>query len=152
MSVAELQLKLHETIDGITDQKVLNALYVMLKENQLPDKPMSLEYYIQTLDESRQQVQEGKFSEASDFEKESDNWWSVLTVKIIWTDKAKLSLKEIYDYLKLDSVPVAKRVKAEIIAASNKLVLHPEKYQTDEFYPNNPGNIRRFFKWSYRIV
>jgi hypothetical protein len=54
MGVAELQLKLHQTIHGITDQKVLNALYLMLKENQLPKKPISLEAYIQTLDESRQ--------------------------------------------------------------------------------------------------
>jgi len=74
MSVEELQLKLHQTIDGITDQKVLNALYAMLKENQLPDKPMSLEAYIQALDESRQQVHEGKFTDSSDFEKESDHW------------------------------------------------------------------------------
>jgi hypothetical protein len=74
MRVAELQLKLHQTIDSITDQKVLNALYVMLKERQLSDRPMSLEAYIEALDESRQQVNEGKFSEASDFEKESEGW------------------------------------------------------------------------------
>lgn len=73
-------------------------------------------------------------------------------MKVIWTNKAKNALKEIYDYLKVDSVWVAKKVKSELIASANTLVLHPNKYQKDEFYPNNPGNIRRFFKWSYRIV
>ncbi|WP_420319309.1 type II toxin-antitoxin system RelE/ParE family toxin [Ekhidna sp.] len=35
---------------------------------------------------------------------------------------------------------------------SKSLNLNPEKYQLDEYYSNNPGNIRRYFRWSYRIV
>ena len=72
--------------------------------------------------------------------------------KVIWSERAKLSLKAHHDFIKQDSVAAAKRVKSEIIKASKDLSQHSEKYQLDEYYPNNPGNIRRFFRWSYRIV
>ena len=72
--------------------------------------------------------------------------------QVIWSDRAKSSLKEHYDYIKKDSVSAAKKVKSELINASKTLSSNPEKYQVDEYYPNNPGNIRRFFRWSYRIV
>lgn len=72
--------------------------------------------------------------------------------KVIWSDRAKASLKEHYDYIKKDSVPAAKKVKSELIHASKNLSSNPEKYQLDEYYPDNPGNVRRFFRWSYRIV
>ncbi|MEQ9219575.1 MAG: type II toxin-antitoxin system RelE/ParE family toxin [Cyclobacteriaceae bacterium] len=72
--------------------------------------------------------------------------------KVIWSKKAKESLKEYHDQIKKDSVTAAKRVKSEIINASKELSDHSGKYQLDEYYPNNPGNIRRFFRWSYRIV
>jgi plasmid stabilization system protein ParE len=72
--------------------------------------------------------------------------------KVIWSEKAKFSLKAHYDHIKKDSLVAAKRVKSEIIEATKQLNPNSEKYQLDEFYPNNPGNIRRFFKWSYRIV
>lgn len=74
------------------------------------------------------------------------------TKKVIWSDKGKTSLKTHFELIKKDSEQAAKRVKSEIINASKTLSAHPEKYQLDEYYPNNPGNIRRFFRWSYRIV
>ena len=72
--------------------------------------------------------------------------------KVIWSDRAKRSLKYHHDYIKKDSIIAAKKVSKEIIQASKSLNLNPEKYQLDEYYPNNPGNIRRYFRWSYRIV
>ena len=75
-----------------------------------------------------------------------------MSKKVIWSERAILSLKAHHDYIKQDSVAAAKRVKSEIIKASKNLSEYPEKYQLDEYYPNNPGNIRRFFRWSYRIV
>lgn len=63
--------------------------------------------------------------------------------KVIWSDREKESLKEHYKHIKEDSVPAAKKVKSEIILASKSLSILPEKYQLDEYYPNNPGNIRR---------
>jgi plasmid stabilization system protein ParE len=76
----------------------------------------------------------------------------VSTKKVVWSQRAKQSLKAHHDYIKQDSVAAAKRVKSEIIKAAEDLSQHPEKYQVDEYYPNNSGNIRRFFRWSYRIV
>ncbi len=36
--------------------------------------------------------------------------------------------------------------------AVKALPAHPKQYQIDEYYPKESGEIRRFFKWSYRIV
>ena len=72
--------------------------------------------------------------------------------KVIWSKKAKESLKEYCDFIKKDSVPAAKRVRLEILKATRNLNIYPEKFQIDEYYPNNTGNIRRLFRWSYRIV
>lgn len=65
--------------------------------------------------------------------------------KVIWSERAKESLKEHYDHIKQDSVSAAKRVKSEIINASKGLNVYPEKYQLDEYYPNNPGISGGFF-------
>ncbi|WP_209331269.1 type II toxin-antitoxin system RelE/ParE family toxin [Lunatimonas salinarum] len=54
--------------------------------------------------------------------------------------------------MKLDSKSAADNVRREIIRSTKDLALGPDKYQLDEFYLNNPGNIRRFFRWSYRII
>lgn len=62
------------------------------------------------------------------------------------------SLKYYHDFIKKDSPFAAAKVKKEIINASKSLAIDPEKHQLDEFFPNNPGNVRRFFRWSYRIV
>ena len=72
--------------------------------------------------------------------------------KVIWSYNAQDSLKGYYDHIKQDSVSAAKKVKSEIIRASQALSQFPEKHQLDEYYPNNSGNIRRFFRWSYRII
>jgi plasmid stabilization system protein ParE len=72
--------------------------------------------------------------------------------KVIWSERAKQSLKAHFDKIKKDSPKAANKIKNEIIEASRHLNVFPEKFQLDEFYPKNPGNIRRFFKWSYRIV
>lgn len=72
--------------------------------------------------------------------------------KVIWSQKARSSLKEHYGKIAIDSKSAAKRVKEEIFKAAKEIPPYAEKYQLDEYYPNNPGNIRRLFRWSYRIV
>jgi plasmid stabilization system protein ParE len=48
--------------------------------------------------------------------------------KVIWSKRAKQSLKAHHDYIKQDSAAAAKRVKLEIIKASRDLSLQPEQY------------------------
>ena len=72
--------------------------------------------------------------------------------KVIWSNKAETSLKFHYDRIKQDSPQAARKVRLEIIRSTKTLNQYPEKYQLDEYYPSNTGNIRRFFRWSYRIV
>ena len=72
--------------------------------------------------------------------------------KVVWSTVAIKSLKEHYKHIKKASVLAAKKVRSEIIKDSKNLTSYPEQYQLDEYYPNNPGNIRRFFRWSYRII
>ena len=72
--------------------------------------------------------------------------------KVEWTKRAKGSLDHYCSFIEKESPTSAKRVKKEIIQTSKELAENPELYQIDEYYPNNPGNIRRFFRWSYRVV
>lgn len=74
MSLAELQLKLHQTIDSITDSDKLNALYILLKGSKPPFPPMPLQEYIDAIDEGRQQIKDGKSSSLEELEEESGNW------------------------------------------------------------------------------
>ena len=76
----------------------------------------------------------------------------VVEYKILWSEKAINSLKAHYDLIALDSERAAKKVLKEILEAVANIPPYPQKYQLDEYYPNNPGNIRRLFRWSYRII
>ena len=60
--------------------------------------------------------------------------------KVVWSERAQKFLIEHYDHIKEDSVSAAKRVKSEIINASNWLNVHPEKYQLDELAPGGGIN------------
>ena len=74
MSIAELQLQLHQAIDTITDTKKLEAIYTLLKDKKGPYQPMPSQEYIRTIDEARQQIKDGKSLSIDELEKESDNW------------------------------------------------------------------------------
>lgn len=51
-----------------------------------------------------------------------------------------------------DSPTASKKVRTEIIRAARALAAHPEKYQLDELRDEHSKNVRRFFRWSYKIV
>jgi plasmid stabilization system protein ParE len=51
--------------------------------------------------------------------------------KIVWDKLARASLKEVYDYIKRDSLLQAEKVKQEIIAASKRLADYPEMHPPD---------------------
>lgn len=69
--------------------------------------------------------------------------------KIIWTEQAKLTLKEIYIYYKDISVQVARTMKTEILN-SPKRILFSKQYQVDEINPKYRRIIVRHYKVLYR--
>ena len=75
-----------------------------------------------------------------------------MSKKVEWTNRAKASLDYFCDIIGKDSLSNARKVRKEIVLVSKKLSKNPYLFQIDEYYPDNPGNIRRYFKWSYRIV
>lgn len=74
MSISELQLQLHKTIDAITDREKLEAIYTLLKGTDGPYKAMSKQDYVAEIDEACQQIKDGKFVSVEDLENESENW------------------------------------------------------------------------------
>jgi plasmid stabilization system protein ParE len=55
-------------------------------------------------------------------------------------------------YIEKDSPAAAKRVKREIVLSAKQLASNAEMYQLDELFGNSEMNVRRFFRWSYKVV
>ena len=73
--------------------------------------------------------------------------------EVVWTRKAQLALDRLYAYLHDETSPKqAWSIRQEIVRTAKSLSQQAEIYQLDEYYPGNPGNIRRFFRASYRVV
>jgi plasmid stabilization system protein ParE len=70
----------------------------------------------------------------------------------VWTERAAKSLTVFCSYIELDSPSAAKRVRKEIVKTAAKLSLHAEIYQLDEVLADPELNIRRFFRWNYKVV
>jgi plasmid stabilization system protein ParE len=71
--------------------------------------------------------------------------------KIVWDKLARASLKEVYDYIKRDSLLQAEKVKQEIIAASKRLADYPEMHPPDKYRKDKDARFRAFIKYNYRI-
>ncbi|SMD43927.1 hypothetical protein SAMN00777080_2540 [Aquiflexum balticum DSM 16537] len=74
MNIVELQLKLHQAIDSITDRSTLEVLNKLLSSDKGPFAKMSLKEYNDAIEKSLQQIKEGEFVSVEDLEKESDIW------------------------------------------------------------------------------
>lgn len=74
MGVADLRLQLHEIIDATADKEKLEAVFTLLKSAKGPFQPMTHKEYVQQVDEAKSQVNEGKYLDVEDLEKESENW------------------------------------------------------------------------------
>ncbi len=73
-------------------------------------------------------------------------------LKLVWKEEAKLSLKDIYLFIKKDSPKAAKKVKKEIIALAKTLTEFPEKYSKEFYYISNDGNLRFVPIYSYKLI
>ena len=65
---------------------------------------------------------------------------------VIWDTEAAEQLKEIYDYIKPDSLQEAQKVKSEIIATTKIIPSNPEMFALDLLRENNYGSYR----WRHR--
>jgi hypothetical protein len=74
MSIAELQLHLHQAIDEITDVKKLELIHALLQKDQDRSKRLTLAEYQALIDAARADFNRGDFSSAEDFEKEAKAW------------------------------------------------------------------------------
>jgi plasmid stabilization system protein ParE len=71
---------------------------------------------------------------------------------VVWTEEAAESLDFFCEYIRERSPLAAKRVKKEIIQTAKRLSVYPEMFQIDEIFAEPNKNIRRFFRWSYKIT
>lgn len=72
--------------------------------------------------------------------------------KIVWSDEAKIQLKEAYKYIRKKSPQNAEKVRADIVAITRKLPSNPERYAPDKYRKNNDGSYRAFEEHHYRIA
>ena len=72
--------------------------------------------------------------------------------RVEWTKRANVSLDIYCDQIVEESPSSAKKVRREIVLTAKTLSKNATLYQLDEYYPDNRGDIRRFFRWDYRVV
>lgn len=71
---------------------------------------------------------------------------------IVWNPEARKQLKAAYKFIQKDSPQNAIKVRNDIVAATRKLLSHPEQYAPDKYKLHNDGSYRAFEKHSYRIA
>lgn len=72
--------------------------------------------------------------------------------KVVWSNDARLQLRQAYIYIRKDSLQNAEKVKREIISITRQLPENPEKYNPDKYKLENDGSYRYFEKHRYRVV
>ncbi len=71
---------------------------------------------------------------------------------VVWSYEAKEQLKVAYKFIVEHSPENAKKVRIDIIAATRKLSVNPERHAPDKYKYDNDGSYRAFEKHKYRIV
>lgn len=74
------------------------------------------------------------------------------TRAVVWTPTARRTLKEHVAFIKKISPSGAVRVRKEILLTTRFLATDAEMYQLDEYRLDLNSNIRRFFRWHYKVV
>ena len=74
MNVAGLKSHLHQEIENINNQEQLEEILAMLNVPKVRFEKMSLEEYVEAIDEAKKQIRQGQFTSVEDLEKESESW------------------------------------------------------------------------------
>ena len=75
-----------------------------------------------------------------------------IKLPVLWSDSAKFQLRNIYDYIKVDSISAAKKVKKNILVSTRQLSEFPFLYEKDSLKDNNDGEYRAYTVYNYRIT
>lgn len=73
------------------------------------------------------------------------------TLEIVWTKAAQNQLREIFEYISIDSVQNALLVINDLTHAVGKIAEHPEKHKVDQYKKENEGTYRAFEKHHFRV-
>lgn len=74
-------------------------------------------------------------------------------MKVIWSDFASDTLKDIYDYYKeVASESIARKIKENIFIATRQLINHPESGQIEETLSQLEEGHRYLVNNNYKIV
>ena len=80
----------------------------------------------------------------------------MVELAIVWEDEAKSQLKQLYYYVKRDSLQNAVSVRNAIIEKVKKAAIYPESFSPDKYKTNNDGSYRAFeldhYRVSYRVT
>jgi len=69
-----------------------------------------------------------------------------------WDIEATESLRDIYEYIKVDSPSGAHKVRKTLLSLAKSLGNFPEKYAREPFLKDEPNNYRSVSKWSYKLI
>lgn len=69
-----------------------------------------------------------------------------------WDTEAVNSLRDIYDYIKVDSKTAATKVRKGLLSFARTLGDFPEKYSVEPYLEDEFNNYRSVTKWSYKII
>ena len=74
-------------------------------------------------------------------------------MKIIWSDFASETLKEIYDYYKeVANETIARKIKENVFAAAKQLINHPESGQIEDTLAQLEDGHRYLVNNNYKII
>ncbi len=72
--------------------------------------------------------------------------------EVRWPLAVQKQLEEAYQYILLDSLLNAEKVKNNILLSTRKLASNPEMYPPDKYRKNNDGTFRAYELYHYRIA
>ena len=69
-----------------------------------------------------------------------------------WDNEAVESLRDIYEYIKVDSPSGAHHIRKTLLSLANSLGDYPEKYVREPYLEHESNNYRSVNKWSYKLI
>lgn len=72
--------------------------------------------------------------------------------KVVWTKRSQEQMKQVFEYINLDSPKNAEKVVNDIATTVFAASVNPQIYPPDKYKINNDGSYRAFEKHHYRIT